>query len=244
MQHSVLITRPEPGAAEMAQQVAALGWQPVLAPALTLVSLPPAHLPAAQALVLASRGAARALPATPRPVFVVGAGTAAEARARGCPDVTAAEGDAASLAALIARRLDPGAGPLLLAVGQGYGAELAAALRGAGFRVIRRVVYAARPATALPDPARDALAAGHIGHALFLSPRSAAIACGLIRAAGMADAMRGIEALALSPRIAAALAPLPWRAVRVTARPDPALLLALLGRAPAGSQGPRDVLDP
>lgn len=240
MRDGVLITRPEPGAAEMAGAVAALGWAPVLAPALTLVPLPPAALPAVQAVVLASRGAARALPATPLPVFVVGSGTAAEARARGCPDVIAAEGDAASLVPLVARRLDPRAGPLLLAVGQGYGAELAAALRAAGFRVIRRVVYAARPATALPDPARAALAAGRVAAALFLSPRSAAIACRLIAAAGLGETTRGIAALALSPRIAAGLAALPWREVRTAARPDPGLLLGLLGPA---SQARPDVLD-
>jgi len=240
----VLITRPEPGAAETARAVAALGWEPVPAPALTLMPLPPARLPAAQAVVMASRGAARAMAATPLPVFVVGAGTAAEARAQGSAEVTAAEGDAASLARLIARRLDPAAGPLLLAVGQGYGAELAAALRAAGFRVIRRVVYAARPATALPDAARAALAAGRVSAALFLSPRSAAIACRLIAAAGLGEAARGIVAFALSPRIAAGLAALPWREIRTAPRPDPGLLLGLLGPAGPASQARRDVLDP
>ena len=42
-----LVTRPEPGAAETAALVAALGWRPVLAPALLLepcrAPLPPAR---------------------------------------------------------------------------------------------------------------------------------------------------------------------------------------------------------
>ena len=42
-----------------------------------------------------------------------------------------------------------------------------------------------------------------------------------------------MRALALSPRIAAALKPLAFAEVRVPARPDPALLPALLGPAPA-----------
>lgn len=310
MRDAVLITRPEPGAAETAGRVAALGWQPVLAPALVLESRPPARLPAVQAVLLPSRAAARALfPAgeggaapgaaawdrapspgaapvpdrpvptadgsapdsglprggagraaaarpprgqgaeagetPPRvgcagwlralPVLAVGEATAAEARARGAQDVTAAEGDAIALATLATARLDPAAGPLLLAVGQGYGAELAAALRGRGFRVIRRVVYAAAPAAMLPEAARAALAAGRIGASLFFSPRSATIACGLIAGAGLAEAARGAVALALSPRIAEALTPLPWQAVRVAPRPDQAQLLALLGPAPRGT---------
>lgn len=297
MRDGVLITRPEPGAAETAQRVAGLGWQAVPAPALVLQRRKPARLPATQAVLLPSRAAARALfaaldsvvgeaatapplaaaagvpeaeglrplpehsaragrasaplaphpgprrggPAGPRaglaalPILAVGEATAAEARALGARNVMAAEGDAAALAALAAARLDPAAGPLLLAVGQGYGGDLAAALRGRGFRVIRRVVYAASPAAALPEQARAALAAGRIGAALFFSPRSAAIACRLMTEAGLGDAARGIAALALSPRIAEALATLPWRMVRVAARPDQSALLGLLGPAPRGT---------
>jgi uroporphyrinogen-III synthase len=229
---AVLVTRPAPGDAETAAALAALGWEPIAAPALVLRETPPARLPRAQALLLASRAAARALPPLPLPVLAVGEGTAAEARARGFADVTAAEGDAAALAALAAARLRPGAGPLLLAVGRGYGADLAAALRARGFAVIRRVVYAAHPAEALPGPARAALAAGRVAAVLVTSPRGARIFCALLRRAGLSAATRGLRALVLSPRIAAALAPLDFAAVEMPARPDPALLPALLGAAP------------
>ena len=137
------------------------------------------------------------------PVLAVGEATAAEARAHGFVNVTAAEGDAAALAALAADRLDPAAGPLLLAVGEGYGAELAAALRRRGFRVLRRVVYAAAPATALPEAARAALAAEAVVAALFFSPRSARCAISLLRAAGLAGAWR---------------APRRWRSARASRR--------------------------
>jgi uroporphyrinogen-III synthase len=239
----VLVTRPEPGAAETARRVAALGWRPVVAPALVLAprpavaeAAPPA---AAQALLLASRAAARAVSASvPQglPVLAVGEATAAEARAHGFVNVTAAEGDAAALAALAAARLDPAAGPLLLAVGAGYGAELASALRNRGFRVLRRVVYSARPAAALPEPARAALVSGTVIAALFFSPRSAGCAISLLRAAGLAGTLARAEALAISPRVAAVLAaasPEPrWRGLRVAARPDQDSLLRLLGPGP------------
>jgi uroporphyrinogen-III synthase len=76
-------------------------------------------------------------------VIAVGEATAEAARAQGFGRVEWAEGDAASLAAHCRERLRPQDGPLLLATGAGYSLELAAALRAAGFAVLRRVVYAA-----------------------------------------------------------------------------------------------------
>ncbi len=224
----ILITRPEPGAAETARRVAALGWRPVLAPALVLAPRP-FQPPAAQALLLTSRAAARALPPSPLPVFAVGEATAAEARARGFPQVQAAAGDAAALAALVAQRLHPAAGPLLLAVGQGYGADLAGLLRAQGFAVLRRVAYAAAPAPALPEAARVALQQGGIAAALFFSPRSAQSATALVAGAGLVATVAAVRALAISARVAQALAALPWREIRVAARPDQDCLLELLG---------------
>jgi uroporphyrinogen-III synthase len=235
----VLVTRPEPGAAETARRVAALGWRPVLAPALVLAPRPAAGPPprAAQALLLTSRAAARAVPPSPAlPVLAVGEATASAARAHGFVNVTAAEGDAAALAELAAARLDPAAGPLVLAVGAGYGAEAAAALRRRGFRVLRRVMYSAEPAASLPEPARAALASEAVVAALFFSPRSAGCAISLLRAAGLAGTVARAEALAISPRVAAVLAaaaPEPrWRGLRVAARPDQDSLLRLLGPGP------------
>ncbi|MFT8245390.1 uroporphyrinogen-III synthase [Roseomonas sp. BN140053] len=227
-----LITRPEPGATETAARVAALGWHPVLAPALVLQPRPGA-LPRAQAVLLTSRAAARALAGQldGRTVLAVGEATAAAAREGGAAWVLAAGGDAAALCELAAAQLDPAAGPLLLAVGEGYATDLAAALRGRGFRVIRRVAYAAHPAPSLPDGARAALSTGGLRAALFTSPRSAAHAVRLLRDGGGQDAATAIDALALSGRVASVLAGLPWRSVRIAARPDQDALLALLGPA-------------
>lgn len=233
----MLVTRPEPGATDTARRVEALGWRPVLAPALVLSPRPAdGPPPGAQAVLLPSRAAARALPPSDVPVLAVGEGTAAEARAHGFVNVTAAGGDAAALAEEASARLDPAAGPLLLAVGAGYGLELALDLRRRGFRVRRRVVYSAEPAPGLPEPARAALASEAVVAALFFSPRSAGCAISLLRAAGLAGTLARAEALAISPRVAAVLsaaAPEPrWRGLRVAARPDQDSLLLLLGRAP------------
>jgi uroporphyrinogen-III synthase len=253
----VLVTRPEPGAAETAARVEARGLRAVLAPALVLSPLPHAALPPAQALLLPSRAAARALAADgdddreQRPdggaaarvagprlrqarigattrVVAVGEATAAAAREAGFERVEWAEGDAVSLAAHCQARLRPADGPLLLAAGRGYSAELAAALRGAGFSVIRRVVYAAAEAQALPAEAAAALRAGAVSHALFFSPRSARCSVGLLQSGGLGAAARGIVAIAISPRVAAALLPLSWREVLVASRPHQDPMLELL----------------
>ncbi|MFC3126517.1 uroporphyrinogen-III synthase [Pseudoroseomonas globiformis] len=231
----MLITRPEPGCSETAAAVAALGWRPVLAPALLLRSCFSQPVSGVQAMILPSRAAARALAGQAAPdmkVLAVGPGTAAEARRSGFSDVTEAAGDASSLAVLAALRLDPGAGPLLLAVGRGYSAELATALRTHGFRVRRRVVYEAVAAGGIPESAQEALRRGEVVAALFLSPRSASLAQRQLRDAGLAENLRDIRALALSSRIVKVLAGMPWREIRATAKPDFAALLALLGPAP------------
>jgi uroporphyrinogen-III synthase len=226
---AVLITRPEPGAAESARAVAALGWDAVLAPALILTALPFKAPANSQAIIITSRAAARALPPAKLPVIAVGEATATEARTRGFADVRAAAGDAQALAALIGATLKPEAGTLCLAVGEGYALDLAEALRAKGFRVLRRVVYAARPSAELPQQARQAILEGRIHAALFTSPRSAREAMRLLSDAGLKIAAQNIIAIALSPRIATALSTLPWGQIRTASRPDHAALLACLG---------------
>ena len=230
-----LITRPEPGAAATAARVAALGWHPVLAPALVLTSLPMPPVPAARAALVASAAAIPALAAAcppGLPVLAVGEGTAEAARAAGFAEVLAAGGDAESLAALAVARLAPAEGPLLLAAGRGYGDDLAASLVARGFDVIRRDAYLAAEATELPAAARAALVAGLVRTALFLSPRSARTAVSLLRSAGLCGAATAIRAVALSGRVARALHGPPWGGLDVASRPDQETLLGLLGPAP------------
>lgn len=224
----VLVTRPEPDSAETAARVAALGWRPVLAPALALSSRPFRPL-RAQALLLTSRAAARALTAWDIPVLAVGEATAETARARGFTQVFAADGDAVAMVAFCTAHFDPAAGPLLLAIGEGYSIKLAAALRARGFRVLRRVVYAAEETTEFPADALSALRNREVSHALFFSPRSARCSVRHLTASGLTEALRGVEAIAISPRVAAVLDGLPWRSVRTARRPDQDHILELLG---------------
>jgi uroporphyrinogen-III synthase len=224
------VTRPEPGAGETAARLTALGFLPVLAPVLAIVPRMLADVGRPQAALVTSGNALPALPVSlhARPLLAVGDATAARARAAGFACVLSAGRDAAALADLAASTLAPANGTLLLASGEGQGSVLVAALRARGFSVRRRVTYAARPATALPVAARDALRAGTILAALFFSPRSARLFATLLQRDMRAADVHGIEALAISSATEAALRPLPWRRVRVASQPTQEGLLTLL----------------
>jgi uroporphyrinogen-III synthase len=229
---SVLITRPEPGASETAERVAALGFLPVVAPLLEINTLSVAWPPSGevQAILVTSGNAIPALPASHRhlPLLAVGQATAQNARQAGFKEVQSADGDAAALADLAGRVCRPHGGPLLLATGRRQGHALATDLRRRGFAVVRRVVYAAEPVPLLPDTARSALSAGTLRAALFFSAETAQAGVRLIEAAGLSDAVRAVDAVAIGQPAAVALEALPWRRVRVAARPDQDAMLALL----------------
>ena len=231
-QTTILITRPEPGASETAARVAGMGLLPIVAPALTIEPvtgrLPPAGRVAA-VLVTSGNALAACLPAfRETTLLTVGDTTAARARHLGFTQVVSASGDAASLAALVIQKHRPIDGPLLLASGRGQGGALAASLRQAGFRVIRRVVYASLSASALPDPAAGSLRAGQVRAALFFSAETARAFVRLIRRAGLADTVRQSDALAIGDAAGVALQSLPWRRIAVAAQPTQDAMLALL----------------
>ena len=227
---SVLVTRPQPGAAETARRLTALGRPPVVAPVIEIVPLaarspPPEQV---QAVLATSGNAIAALRGhAALPLLAVGDATAAKGRARGFTLVHSAGRDASALAELAARVCDPAGLPLLLASQQGQGRALVRALRAAGFAVVHRSAYAARPVPALPEAARAALCAGEVAAALFFSPATARAFVALA-AALPAGLFARVDALAISPPAAAALAPLPWQRIRVAAAPNQDELLGLL----------------
>jgi len=229
---AILITRPEPGASETANRVAALGFAPLIAPCLTIEATH-THLPRARAVaaVLATSGnvLAACLPAFRHmPLLTVGDATAARARVLGFARVASASGDATDLAALVTRKRRPEDGTLLLACGQGQGGKIAAALRQSGFRVLRRVVYRSRPANKLPDATLDALRDGRVRAALFFSAETARSFVRLIRRTGLTETIRQVDACAIGAAAGVALRGLPWRRIGVAAQPTQDAMLALL----------------
>lgn len=224
---AVLITRPRVDAERTASGVTARGFVAVVAPFLEVhhrdVSVPDGL----QAVVLTSSNAVPSLRASARKILAVGDVTAARARAAGFTDVESANGDAAALAELVALRLKPGGGKLLLACGKRQGHALAAALRSKGFSVMRRVAYEARPVRDFPRAAADALRGNLLHAALFMSAETAAA---FVRRVphNLHPLLGDVLALAIGKPAADTLKPLPWRQVLTAPRPTLEDLLALL----------------
>lgn len=227
----VLVTRPRPGAAKTAAALERRGYRAILAPLLEIAPIP-GMLPPPETLqaILVTSGQALPALAAHRDVrlLAVGDATAARARNAGHHLVESADGDADALARLVIAGCQPARGALLLVSGEDQGVPLAQVLREAGFAVLHRVVYAARPVRALPAIARDALLSSTLYAATFFSAETARVFAALAVSAGLRDTVAPVVALAIGGPAAAALADLPWRCVRVAARPTQDELLALL----------------
>ena len=223
-----MVTRPEPGASETARRLRVLHRDPVIAPLLHIRPLALAPFGKVGAVLATSGNAVPFLPAGLHglPLLAVGHATADRARAAGFMEVASADGDAAALAELTRRICPPGTA-LLFATAQGQGAPLAAALRAHGFAVHRRTVYAARPAARMPPAATRALRNGSLAAALFLSAETARAFVRLLPPL-LHPALAAVDALAIGQPAADALCVLPWRRVRVSAKPTQDSLLALL----------------
>jgi uroporphyrinogen-III synthase len=226
----VLITRPEPGATESAARLAARGLFPIVAPVLSIVTMNISVPDRVAAILLTSRNAVAACRAAFHgcPVFAVGPATAIRAAEAGFRHVFNADGDATALADLVVARLSPTDGALFLPTGKGQGTELATSLRRHGFQVIRRIAYQAVGVPVLPEAAATHLRRSDLAAAMFFSAETSRHFVRLLRAAGLAEAVRNVEAVSISERAAVALRPLPWRRISVAAKPNQDAMLVLL----------------
>ena len=228
----VLVTRPAESAVGTARALRARGWRPVFAPVAEIERIS-FDLPLAeqvQAVLVTSANALPMLPATyfHVPLFAVGDATASRARALGFTATRSATGDAEALAVLAVASCAPSGGPLLHLCGRDSPATLGSILADSGFEVLRREAYLARPTARLPDAARGKLARNMVAAALFFSPATARRFVALFRHDMPPEMLKDVTAIAISAAAAEALAPLPWRRIRVASRPNQDELLAQL----------------
>jgi uroporphyrinogen-III synthase len=226
-----LVTRPREEAETLAATLAARGVRALIEPLIEIHFRAPAALDLAgvQAILCTSANGVHALARMTGergvPVFAVGNATAARARAEGFSSVESAGGDVDDLTRLATARLAREGGRLLHVAGTAVAGDLAEALRTRGFSVERRILYEARPATALSSLAVGALRSDAVTFALFFSPRTAAVFARLAHSAGVAERCGRITALSISAAADAVLVGLPWCDRRIARRPNqPALL--------------------
>ena len=224
----VLVIRPEPGASATAQALVARGHVPLVAPLVELVAsgdpLPAGPFDAIA--VSSAEGARRAAAAgvDPQlPLYAVGQGSAAAARAAGFHSVTAAGGDAAHLAALLSTTL-PATARILYAHGDPVSRDLRPLVPG----LIPWRAYRQQPVERLPPEAAAALRRGEISHVLIYSAFQATVFARLV--AGLD--MSGVTALTMSGRVAGPLAGVRLADVHAADAPDEAAVFGLLNSLP------------
>jgi uroporphyrinogen-III synthase len=235
----VLVTRPQPRAADTALALRERGHEPIIAPLTEmelLAEVDPKTGPWAAILLTSANGLWGICKFAWNekwhgiPVFAVGDISAKAARDMGFKDVTSARGNVNDLAKLVAARLKPPARLLYLA-GEERSGDLAGALRAKNFEVDLVVVYRFLVAQSLPPPAVAALA-GEIDVVLHYSRATAETFLNAARNSNLLEAAltKPIH-LCLSEQIAAPLREAGVAQIRVAARPEEAALLELCGQA-------------
>ncbi len=227
----LLITRPTDDAEPLTRLLRGMGFECLVEPMLTIVHEPgPApDLTGVQALLMTSANGARAFASRSSerrlPVLAVGNATAQAARQAGFAQVDSAGGDVDDLSRLVRARLDPVAGVLLHVAGSRVAGDLATQLADAGFAYRREALYRAETAQGLSAATIAVMTAGIIHGVLFFSPRTAATFVRLLDKAGVMAMVARMDAFCLSPAVAEATRPAPWRRSMVAERPDQDSLL-------------------
>jgi len=231
----VLVMRPQRDAERTALRLADAGHHAVVAP-VTLIAPTQAVAPEGDfdGVIATSSHAVEMAANDPgfahlkgKPLHVVGARSAALARTAGFA-VGLTAPDAQALATAIVRELPRGTS-LLYLTGRDRKPSLEIALPIAGLRLAVAVVYEAREADALPQAALDALQSGTLDAALHYSRRSAAVAAGLARKAGLAAAFAALRHVCISHDCALGLEDVEGADIRIADAPNEARLVAELG---------------
>jgi uroporphyrinogen-III synthase len=233
----ILVTRPQPHAAQTAADLSARGHEAIIAPLFEierLADVDPKTGPWTAILLTSANGLwgivsfAHDKKWHGIPVFAVGDVSAKAARDMGFAEVASAGGNVNDLANLVAARLQPPARLLYLA-GEERAGDLAEALRSKNFEVDLVVVYRVLTAQCLPEPAAAALA-GELDAVLHFSRASAEDFLNAARSSNLLEAVLTKPwHFCLSERVAAPLREAGVARIQVAARPTQDALLELCG---------------
>jgi uroporphyrinogen-III synthase len=231
----LLVSRPEPEGMKLAGLLEERGHEATVEPLMRLSfeGCDPIDLEGAVALVATSGNALRALSASGMlvearrlPLFVVGKGTAREARRLGFEQILVGPGTAVDLVPVISATLEPSAGLLVHLAGDRLAFDLKGELEQHGFRVVQPTVYRMLAADALSTSTIDQLNDGDIEGVILMSPRTAAIYARLVTQHRLTSTVRSLAHFCLSAGVASRLSSLGGVRVFVPERPALEDLLA------------------
>ena len=208
----LLVTRPEPDAAELIEQLAARGHEVSHFPLLEIqyhddVALP-VDLP--QAVLITSANGARALARHDRMAefadvlaITVGPASALAAQQAGFKNIQkTGRGDVVGVIDYVRQNLQPQDGALLYASGSKTSGDLVGELENSGFSVNRAVLYQAVAAGALPENICQSAGEGTLDGVLLFSPRTAKIWLLLTKGCVCATKLAKIKHYCLSENVA------------------------------------------
>jgi len=229
-----LVTRPYLDAHRVAAKLADLGIEGIAAPLMDIVYTdgPALDLAQVQAVLFTSANGVRAFARRSvnrsKPVLCVGAATAQQAAAEGFTKVKSANGDVATLAALVLSTLKPNGGELLHPAAGRVAGDLKSSVEQAGFTYRREILYSAVKVQVLPDTAVQALQSRTVQGVLFYSPRTATAFSKLIHDGELEPTITGLTAYCLSGAVAKMVSNLGWASIKIAPQPNQDALLALL----------------
>jgi len=227
---SVLVSRPEPGAAATAARLAAMGFKPVVLPLTEIVPTPMTPAGPCDAAVVTSANALRHAPDArltalrDKRLYAVGEATAEAARQAGFHDIAVAAGTAADLAGLIGGELASGARLLHLA-GRDRTAGFAEDLARRGFAVEIAETYRAEERRYDAADVRARLRDAPVWGAPVFSERGGQLLDALAKRDGLGHLFEETRFFCISAKVASTLS---GRNTFVAAEPGEEAVLALL----------------
>jgi uroporphyrinogen-III synthase len=231
----VLITRPADSVANFADKVAALGYQPILAP---LIELAPTGVPLPaediSAIIITSKAAVRFINPDENllrtPVYAVGATTMEACLKRGFSNVVFGGGNVENLLKnLIKDFSNTTCKRLLYLSGSEISRDLCTLLQPWGVEVIRVPVYVSK-SLRLADNAIRLLCGDEIAWITLFSSRTAAILAADIQRLETRNWTSNVSIACLAPGIAQVIGDIRWRKIEIARQPTQAALLECLAK--------------
>lgn len=235
----ILITRPREQAEALAAKLEAKGYAPLIEPLLEVeirtgnaMLLDVALMRNPLAILVTSRQAVEAAAKLSGrrdvPLLCVGEATADYAKEKGFTVAGFCE-TAAGLAELTESHFPPGS--LLYLRGEQVSRDLATELSPLGFTLSSLVLYRAVAATSLSDALCSSIAKGELAGALFFSQRTAEVYAELAQSHALESKHRALTAVCMSAPVSHKLSSLPWKSLKVAAKPDERNMLNALEAA-------------
>ncbi len=232
----LLVTRPEPDASAFADELRALGHEPVLQPLLEfrVLDFDIERLRAAKSIIMTSGSSLRALQESGalgdilgKPLYCVGEQTAKRALSAGFQAVLeiAETGEDLTGKIIASGRKDA---PIVHVMGEHTAFDIAGALAREGFAVQSMAVYSMEACAEFLPSVDAMLKAGAIDGVILMSPRTAEIYVSLCHRYGNLNCAKTLSYFCLSGNVAAKLASFEPDRVLVSRKPNKEALLDLL----------------